>query len=376
MNDIKPIADRFLFEGCFHSADPYGCGHINETYAVVYRKEDGTTRRYILQRINHNVFRHPVRLMENMVAVTDHIRARVVAAGGDPFRSAVTVVPARDGSSFVQLEDGSFWRSQVFIEGSLCIDQVEDVRHLYEAGRAFGTFQRLLGDFPAVCLHETIPDFHNTPVRLREFERVVAEDPVDRVSSVPDGIAFIRTRNHEAGRLVELQAQGRLPVRVTHNDTKLNNVLFDETTGKGVCVIDLDTVMPGLSLYDFGDAIRFAANSAAEDETDLDKVHLDFDAFENFTRGYLETAGPVLTAEELHHLCFAARLMTFECGMRFFTDHIAGDTYFRIHRPDHNLDRARCQFRLLEDMERNRAEMESVVERVLREIQRDVTERP
>ena len=368
MDDIRPIADRFLFEGDFHSAVPYGNGHINETYAVRYASADGTSRRYILQRINRHVFRHPVHLMQNMVAVSDHIRTRVAAAGGDPDRSAVTVVPTREGAPFFQHEDGTFWRGQVFIEGSLCIDQVEDVRHLYEAGKAFGEFQRMLGDFPVDCLYETIPDFHNTPVRLRDFETVVAEDPVGRVDSVAADIAFVRARSADAGRLVGLLAEGLLPLRVTHNDTKLNNVLFDEVSGKAVCVIDLDTVMPGLSLYDFGDAIRFAANTAVEDETDLDKVHLDFALFENFTRGFLESAGPVLNEEEKRQLCFSARLITFELGIRFLGDHIAGDPYFRIHRANHNLDRARCQFRLLEEMERDEAGMEDVVRRILAEV--------
>jgi hypothetical protein len=367
MDDVRPIANRFQFEGEFQSAVRYGNGHINDTYAVRYTSADGTSRRYILQRINHHVFRYPVRLMQNMVAVSDHIRTRVAAAGGDPDRGAVTVVPTREGAHFFQHDDGTFWRGQVFIEGSLCIDQVEDVRHLYEAGRAFGDFQRMLGDFPVECLHETIPDFHNTPVRLRAFEIVVAEDPVGRVASVASDVAFVRARSPEAGRLVGLLAEGSLPLRVTHNDTKLNNVLFDETSGKAVCVIDLDTVMPGLSLYDFGDAIRFAANTAVEDETDLDKVHLDFALFENFTRGFLESAGPVLNEEEKRQLCFSARLITFELAVRFLSDHIAGDPYFRIHRTNHNLDRARCQFRLLEEMERNEEKMEDIVRRILAE---------
>jgi len=367
MDSIRPLADRFFFEGRYHSAERYGNGHINETYLVRTIVEDGSTRRYILQKINHHVFRHPVRLMQNMAAVSSHIRSRVAASGADPSRSSVTVVPTADGAPFMQHEDGSFWRAQVFIEGTLCIDQVEDIRHLYEAGKAFGTFQRLLEDFPADCLHETIPDFHNTPLRLRAFERTVAEDAVGRVASVAEEIRFLRERSGDASRLVDLLGEGRLPLRVTHNDTKLNNVLFDDVTGEAVCVVDLDTVMPGLSLYDFGDAIRFAANTAVEDETDLDRVHLDFSLFENFTRGYLETAGPVLIAEEIRQLCFSARLITYELALRFLGDHIAGDPYFRIHRPGHNLDRARCQMRLLLEMERNETRMEDSVARLLAE---------
>jgi len=367
MDDIRPIAERFLFDGRFHTAERYGNGHINETYLVRTIVEDGSTRRYILQKINHHVFRHPVRLMQNMVAVSDHIRTRVAATGADASRSSVTVVPTVEGASFTQHEDGTFWRAQVFIEGTLCIDQVEDVRHLYEAGKAFGNFQRLLEDFPAECLHETIPDFHNTPVRLRVFERAVAEDAVGRVASIAEDVRFLRERSGDASRLVDLMGQGRLPLRVTHNDTKLNNVLFDSASGEAICVVDLDTVMPGLSLYDFGDAIRFAANTAVEDEPDLDRVGLDFPMFEHFTRGYLETAGPVLTEEEIRQLCFSARLITYELALRFLSDHIAGDPYFRIHRPNHNLDRARCQMRLLLEMERHEAEMEASVRRILAE---------
>ncbi|TCL76857.1 phosphotransferase family enzyme [Hydrogenispora ethanolica] len=352
-HDLEPIVRQFQFGGAARRIEPHGCGHINDTYAVAIGPEDGPARRYILQRLNHQVFHQPEQVMANIEAVTRHLRRKIAAAGGDPDRETLNLVPAVDGRSFYRDGDGNYWRVYAFIGGARTYQVVESPEHLYHAGRAFGKFLRMLEDFPAARLHETIPDFHHTRQRFERFQQALARDSAGRARAVGAEIDFVLSRAADTAVLVELIAAGRLPLRVTHNDTKFNNVLIDDATGAGLCVLDLDTVMPGLSLYDFGDAIRSGATRAAEDEPDLAKVSLDMALFEQFSRGYLAEAGPVLTPLELEYLPFGAKLMTLECGIRFLTDHLEGDVYFKIHRPGHNLDRARTQFKLVAELEKH-----------------------
>ena len=362
-HDIAGVVDAFQIEGTFLDAAPYGSGHINDTYASRVRAANGATVRYIHQRINHTVFRDPARLMDNIARVTEHQRRKILAAGGNPDRECLTLVPSADGAPYHRDADGSWWRTYLFIEGARTYDLVERPEHAYHAGRAFGLFQRQLADLDGPRLHETISDFHHTPKRVAALEEAVRRDTAGRGGAAREEIDFALARADMASRLVDLQAEGRLPERITHNDTKFNNVMIDDTTSEGVCVIDLDTVMPGLVLYDFGDSVRTGANAAVEDERDLSKVALSVERFEQLARGYIETAGDILTASEIDELAFSARLITYEIGIRFLADHLAGDTYFKVHREGHNLDRARVQFALVADMERQSDAMQAIVER-------------
>jgi hypothetical protein len=355
------ILSRFCFQGQFIQAESYDFGHINDTYIAYFRLPGTRVHRYIFQRINQHVFKKPEEVMANIEAVTTHLRNKIAAAGGNPNRESLTLVPALDGRSYCRTQGGDFWRAYTYIENAQTYHIPQSRVHIYNAGRAFGRFQRYLDDFPTIDLHETIPDFHHTPKRLKTFIDVVEADRRNRAISVKDEIEFVLQRAGEASIIVDLISNGNLPLRVTHNDTKFNNVMIDDHTGEGVCVIDLDTVMPGSALYDFGDAIRSIANTAAEDERDLSKVHFNLDTFKVFTSGYTDAVGDILTAVEFERLVFSAWLMTLECGMRFLTDHIDGDVYFRIHRQNHNLDRSRTQFKLVQDMEINFEEMTKIV---------------
>jgi Ser/Thr protein kinase RdoA (MazF antagonist) len=360
--DLEEIGRQFAIKGEFISAGPYGMGHINDTYAAVYQ-QDGIRKRYIFQRINHNVFKHPEGLMANIVAVTSHLRRKIEAAGGNPSRETLTLIPALDGGSHIRTEAGDYWRAYVFIEGARTYEAVEDPDHVTSAGRAFGRFQLLLSDFPADELIETIPDFHHTRKRFETFTEAAEEDVKNRASSARREIDFVLQRSDRMSVLVDLLAAGRLTQRTTHNDTKFSNVMIDDHTGEGVCVIDLDTVMPGLSLYDFGDSIRSLATTGAEDERDLSRVEFDLRIFEPFTRGYLEATRGLLQKEEVDLLPFAAQLMTLECGMRFLADYLQGDIYFKTRAPDHNLRRCRTQFKLVEGMEKAVDQTAAIVQR-------------
>ena len=298
--------------------------------------------------------------MENICAVTEFLHQKIAAAGGDTARETLTVIPAVDGKSFFVDDDGDYWRVYDYICGASTYDTVQNEQHLYNAGYAFGRFQTMLADFPIEKLHETIPDFHNTKKRLKDFFEAVERDECGRAASVQKEIDFFRKRVDEASYLIDLQEKGILPTRVTHNDTKYNNIMIDDATGEALCVIDLDTVMPGLSAYDYGDAIRFAASSAAEDETDLSKVGLDMKLFELFTGGFVSAVTGFLTDTELAVLPWGARIITLELASRFLADHLNGDKYFKIHRENHNLDRARSQMALVEDMEKHFGEMEAI----------------
>jgi hypothetical protein len=296
--------------------------------------------------------------------VTEYLRDYLKRTGGDAERGAMTVIKTRDGRWWYAGEDGSCWRVYIFVEDTICLQRVEQPGDFYESAVAFGNFQNQLKDYPAWTLHETIPNFHNTVSRYEAFEKAVQEDRAGRAASVQAEIAFIQARKDDCAFLMNLLWEGKLPLRVTHNDTKLNNVMFDCETGEGICVVDLDTVMPGLALYDFGDSIRFGASTAAEDEPDLDKVHFSPEYFEAYTDGFLSTAGRALTDNEIKYLPFSSKLMTLECGMRFLGDYINGDTYFKTDYPEHNLVRARTQLRLVSEMEEKMQEMTDIVTRI------------
>jgi Ser/Thr protein kinase RdoA (MazF antagonist) len=361
--NVEHVARQFRFEGRPSGLEPWEFGHINDTYIAHREGSDGAPQRYILQRINHHVFQDPAGLMRNVEAVTAHLRQKIAAEGGDPSREALTLVPTNDGRTLLTTQDGEYWRAYLFIEGAQTYQTVDNPDHVYSAARAFGRFQQLLADFPAGQLHTTIPDFHHTPKRFEAFVGAVERDVKNRARLVQDEICFITQRETEMSAVVERLERGALPERVTHNDTKLNNVMIDDVTGEGVCVVDLDTVMPGSTLYDFGDAVRSAANSAAEDERDVNKVFMDLHIYERLAHGFLDAARDFLTPAEVQLLPLSARLMTLECGMRFLTDHLNGDVYFRVHRENHNLDRCRTQLKMLDDMERKSEEMARIIAR-------------
>ncbi len=340
----------FQLDGEPVSCEPYGSGHINNTYLTTTT----SGRRYILQRINHNTFKNVAALMENITAVTEFLRKKAT----DP-RSVLTLVKAKSGESYVYAQ-ATYWRVNEFTENSICLQTPETDEDFYQSAIGFGTFQQMLSNFPAEKLHETIPNFHNTPDRYRIFCETLARDPMHRAAEVQPEIGFVLAREKEMATLYNALTAGVLPLRVTHNDTKLNNVLLDAETRKALCVIDLDTVMPGSSLYDYGEAIRFGAATAAEDEKDLSKVEMDLNLFRVFTRGYIK-ACPGLTQKELQYMPLGAKTMTMECGVRFLTDYLDGDNYFSIHREGHNLDRARTQFKLVSDMESKWEEMQKIV---------------
>ena len=359
---VKEALEQFAIDGSVKEIRPYGNGHINDTFLAVFQTGDGE-KRYILQRMNHNIFKNPPLLMENVVGVTDYLRKAILAQGGDPDRETLNVVRTLEGKSYYEDQGHSFWRVFLFVEGTLCLEKVESPKDFYNGGAAFGDFQRMLAEYPAGELHETIPNFHNTPSRFQDFRRALEADRAGRAALVRPEIEFALSREEEISVLTDLLKKGELPLRVTHNDTKLNNILFDRATGRALCVIDLDTVMPGLSLYDFGDSIRFGASTGAEDERDLSRIELDLELFEAFTEGFLKGCGGKLTRREIEMFPMGAKLMTYECGIRFLGDFLEGDVYFKVHRENHNLDRARTQFKLVADMEKKWEQMVSIVEK-------------
>lgn len=361
--NFNEIVENFAFEGNFIDAKPFGEGHINDTFEVHFKKEDNTIHRYVIQKINISVFKSPENLMENIENVTAHLRGKILSQGGDCNRETLNVVKTVDGTNLYRCTKGNCWRSYIAIEGARTYQIVENSEHFYNAGKALGRFHEMLFDFPVEKLHETIPDFHNTEKRYKDFLEAVNNDVMGRSKDVRDEIDFVMKRAEDTKVLINLIQQGKLKIRVTHNDTKFNNVMIDNVTGEGICILDLDTVMPGLSLYDFGDSIRSGANPAEEDERDLSKVCMDINLFESYTKGYLQAFGHALSEIELEYLPFSAKLMTFECGMRFLADHLNGDVYFKIHRDNHNLDRARTQFKMVADMEEKFEEMKVIVNR-------------
>jgi Ser/Thr protein kinase RdoA (MazF antagonist) len=335
-------ANGFQTAGEPVSCERFGNGHINLTYLV----KDSKGRAYILQRINRNVFKDPDSLMGNILAVLNFMKK----ASKDP-RNQMSLVPTKSGEMRLVDGDGERWRMYEFVVDSVCLESgtVDDFR---ESGVAFGRFQRVLAGFPIDSLVETIPHFHDTPARYRALNQAISSDPLGRAEHVREEIGFALSRRDFASTLLRLQERGELPLRVTHNDTKLNNALLDINTRKALCVIDLDTVMPGLSVNDFGDSIRFGASTSAEDEVDLSKVSLSIEMYHAFAQGFLSECGDALYPAEIARLRDGAKMMTLECGVRFLTDYLLGDTYFRTARPGHNLDRCRTQFKLVQEMEK------------------------
>ncbi len=358
---IDEAIANFKYEGILVADRAYGSGHINDTFLLIFDHGEEGQSRMILQRMNKNVFPRPVELMANIKGVTSWLRKKIEENGGDPDRETLTVVSTVDGEPYFIDSEGDYWRSYLFITDATSYDQVEKVEDFYESAVAFGNFQRLLADYPADTLYETIEGFHNTKKRFATFKKAVEEDVMGRAASVQKEIQFVLDREDVANYLCDLLEKGEIPLRVTHNDTKLNNIMIDDHTGKAICVIDLDTVMPGLAMYDFGDSIRFGASTAAEDEVDLDKVSCSMELFEAYVRGYIEGCGGKLTKREIELMPMGAKTMTFECGMRFLTDYLQGDTYFKIHRERHNLDRSRTQFKLVEDMENKWDVMKEII---------------
>ena len=340
----------------------YGQGHINDTFCAICQPQEGDAVRYILQGLSLAAFPHPDELMENFIGITSYLREKVIAAGGDPLRETLSLVKTRDGKDYYTDSTGKVWRLTPFIENTDCFQSATP--ELFEASaRAFGNFQYMLQGYPAETLHEAIVNFHNTEDRFAKFEAALAADKLGRAKDIAAEIQFVLDRKADCSVALQALRDGRLPLRVTHNDTKLNNILIDRATGEGICVIDLDTTMPGLSINDFGDSIRFGANHSKEDEKDLSKVNFDIELYEAYTRGFLEGAKGSLTAAELEYLPWGARLMTLECGIRFLTDYLDGDHYFRIHYPEQNLDRTRTQFKLVKDMEEQFDAMAAVIKK-------------
>jgi len=352
-------ARNFQIEGDLTAITAYGSGHINDTYCVVFNQA-GLPVRFILQRINTHIFRNPVALMENVQRVTSHLAAKS-PAGPESARRLLTLILAHDGPPWHVDEHGSYWRAYRFIEGAHSYDAVESTRQAFQAAKAFGEFQNQLVDLPAARLHSTIPDFHNTLKRFAALEHSVAGDIFGRAIDAQAEIDFAFAHQSIAAMLLD----ANLPERVTHNDTKFNNVLLDDATGEAICVIDLDTVMPGLSLYDFGDMVRTATSPAMEDERDLAKVTMQFPMFKALVRGYLTSAGSFLTQAEKTHLAAAGKVIAFEQGIRFLTDHLSGDIYYKIHRDGHNLDRCRTQFKLVESIEQQEEKMNELIRGLL-----------
>ena len=360
--NLNEVLAAYDFPRTLLGAVRYGQGHINDTYCVVCQPQEGDCIRYILQGLSTAAFPKPEELMENMIGITSFLSRKIAAAGGDPTREALSLIQTKDGHDFYTDSNGKVWRLTPFIEGTDCFQSATP--ELFEASaRAFGRFQYMLQDYPAHTLHETIAKFHDTEDRYQKFLSALEADAMGRAADVQEEVRFVLDRKADCSVAMQALRNGVLPLRVTHNDTKLNNILIDRATGEGICVIDLDTTMPGLSMNDFGDSIRFGANHSAEDEKDLSKVCFDLSLYEVYTRGFLEGARGSLTKAELEYLPWGARLMTLECGIRFLTDYLAGDHYFHIHYPEQNLDRCRTQFKLVRDMEQQFGAMHAVVEK-------------
>ena len=360
-HDLRTVAAHFEISGSFVSAVPYGSGHINDTYLGTY-DSNGDTIRYIHQRVNHDVFNDPASLMHNVARVTAHQHRKLTEAGvGDTARRALTLIRTAAGDDWHQDADGNTWRTYKFIENASTYDSLETPNQAFEAARAFGEFQKQVADLPG-RLHETIPGFHDTPKRFEALLEAIENDPLNRAAEVKPEIDFAMQHRNIVSILLDEHRAGAIPERVTHNDTKINNVMLDDETGEGVCVIDLDTVMPGLALYDFGDMVRSSTPSIAEDEPNSAGARMQMHVFEELVKGYLSSAESILTDTERHYMPLGGKLMTFECGIRFLADYIAGDIYFKIHSPLHNLHRTRTQFRLIQSMEEQEAAMQAVVD--------------
>jgi len=359
---LTQVSRQFQIYGDILYAEPCKIGHINETYMATYN-QGGTLARYIHQKVNQTVFRQPEEVMDNLVRVTSHLRERLVSEGArDVTRKALTVIPARNGQSFYRDDAGEYWRTFVFVERAQTFESVQTPRQACEAGKAFGRFQHLVVDLPGARLHETIPHFHNTRRRFDRLREAVAADQYNRARVAAAEVRFALGQEPMVDLLLNGLANGELPERVTHNDTKFNNVMLDWETGEALCVLDLDTVMPGLVLYDFGDMVRTTTSPTLEDERDLGKVCMQLPMFEALIAGYLEATAPFISAAERAQLVLSGKLITYTIGIRFLTDFLSGDKYFRIHRPEHNLDRCRTQFKLVQSITEQEEAMQKLVE--------------
>jgi hypothetical protein len=359
---LQRISRQFQIYGEILHAETFKIGHINETYSATY-DQGGNRVRYIHQKINKSVFKNPVAVMKNVMRVTTHIRAKLEAQSArDITRRSLVVIPTRDSESYYRSRDGEYWRTYVFIEGVQTFESVQSPEQAFHAGRAFGEFQSLLVDMPGGRLHETIPNFHNTRNRFAALQQAVQKDHLNRAKEAKAEIEFALKHEHLVDIILNAMAKGKIPERITHNDTKFNNVMLDTLTGEAKCVVDLDTVMPGCALYDFGDMVRTTTSPTLEDEPDLSKVKMHMPIFKKLAQGYLSTAGSFLTPAEKHLMAFSGKLITFEIGIRFLTDFLSGDTYFRIHRPGHNLDRCRTQFKLVESIQQQEKAMQRFVD--------------
>ena len=360
---IDEAIGQFRYEGVLIDERPYGSGHINDTYLLTFEIAEMGTIKVILQRMNKNIFTKPIELMENILNVTSYLRKKIIENGGDPDRETLNVIRTVDNMPYFVDSEGEYWRSYKFITDATSYDQVESPEDFYQSAVAFGNLQRLLAEYPAETLHETIEGFHDTKARFQVFKKAVEDDVCGRAASVQKEIQFVLEHEHLANVFADLLEKKEIPLRVTHNDTKLNNIMIDNKTRKGICVIDLDTVMPGLAMNDFGDSIRFGASTATEDEQDLSKVSCDMELFDLYAKGFIEGCGGKLTEKEIDLMPTGAMVMTFECGMRFLTDYLQGDTYFKIHRENHNLDRCRTQFKLVKDMEAKWDTMREIIDK-------------
>ena len=358
-NDVLKVCRCFNIKGEAVSQSVFTDGHINTTQLVVFNDE-GSNKKYLIQGINTHVFKNPEELMENIVNVTSYLRRKIAENGGNPDRETLTFLKAENGKYFY-FEGGKCWRAYKFIDNSHTCNKIENKVLFENAGRSFGNFQKYLTDYPMHTLNETIKDFHNTPKRFDNLEIAIENNAAGRADSVKTEIAFARARRREADRFLKLYSEGLIPLRVTHNDTKLNNILYDDETNEGICVIDLDTIMPGFSLYDFGDAIRYGGNTTKEDDDNLDNVGISLELFESYTEGFLSACAKALTMSEVENLAFSAKLMTLECAIRFLTDYLDGDVYFKTSYAEHNLVRARNQFRLVCEIEKHLDEMNEIV---------------
>ena len=360
---LQEVLAAFDFGAPVVGALRYGQGHINDTFVVHTQPEDASCRRFILQRMSAAAFKRPDQLMENIMGVTEYLGREIESRGGDREREALRVIRPRNGEPYYTDSANGAWRVYPFVEDTICYQTAETPALFAASGRAFGHFQRLLQGYPAQTLHETIPHFHDTEDRLAKLKAALAADNLGRAAECRPELDFVLSREADCSVALQALRDGVLPLRVTHNDTKLNNVLMDRDSGEGLCIIDLDTVMPGLSINDFGDSIRFGANHSAEDEKDLSKVNLDVSLFEAYTQAFLEGAGGTLTAAEIDYLPWGAKLMTFECGIRFLTDYLEGNVYFHTTRDGQNLDRCRTQFKLVSDMEAHWNELAEIVKK-------------
>ncbi|WP_221175646.1 phosphotransferase enzyme family protein [Rufibacter immobilis] len=362
---MTEVLSHFSLEGCVASVTPYGSGHIHDTYLV--KNLDSGCSDYVLQRVNHHVFKNVPGLMENIQVVTAHLRRKLEeSASAQPEKEVLTLIPTKDGQLFYIDLEGNYWRMYLFLEETTSLDLVSTPQQAYEGGKAFGRFQALLADLPAHQLHDTIPNFHNVVSRLELFKEAKAANSAGRVQETAPEIAFVEARAQQMSTIYEMGQRGELPLRITHNDTKFNNVLLDKA-GKAQCVIDLDTVMPGYVAYDFGDAVRTTVNTASEDEPDLKKIQVNLSLFEGLAKGFLEETSSSLTPHEISSLLHGVLLLPFIMGLRFLTDYLSGDVYYKIHFPAHNLQRARAQFQLVKQLEAQRPVLQQILEEIVQE---------